>query len=411
MRLQNLYNSEAWAVLSSLYRAVAIVHRDGRVLLSGGEFGKNLSTFLETLDEPYLNKLGRGLSGEAIEFLHDINRSDLPELLKLKPLEGEDGKVEAVLVTAEDAPAEMLRQTDVQARLNEYEFIIRNIRQGIWQLDDTGIVVECNPYLAQWLEYEESEVIGAHASQFMVGTDLKSVTARETCANFEAEFLTKSGIRRNALVSTCPTLNSEGHVAGTIDIITDITAEHALHSRLVSEVQKMAKLASIDALTGAANRLTFDTVLENLTEEAEKAPFGVVAIDLDFFKQVNDTYGHPAGDRVLVEVVNKLEQLVRSSDIVARLGGDEFVVLLADATPERTEQIAKRLRDRLQFYLPVDGNKIPVHVSVGWAHSSEGVADIVSRADRMLYEGKRKSRDGHSIADLAGWIDKRPEIL
>ncbi len=407
MRLQNLYNSEVWVALSSLYKAAAVLNRDGNILLSGGELADSLQSFILQKQSPIRNRLDKALKGEHLEFLIDIDHSELPEFIKVQPLLDESGMVEAVLVTAEEAPRDVLRLSEVQARLNEYEFIVNSIRQGIWQLDSKGIVTACNPYLATWLEYSESEIIGKRASSFMVG----QVADRQHSPNFEAEFVTKTGITRHALVASCPALAADGSVAGTIDIITDITAEHALNTKLVSEVQKMAKLASIDPLTGAANRLTFDVALDNMVSAADTTPFGVAVLDLDFFKQVNDSYGHAAGDRVLVEVVTRLKRFVRNSDIVARLGGDEFVVLLADASEELTAQIAKRLAERLQFFLSFEGSKVPVRVSVGWAHSSEGVQNILHRADSMLYVHKRDERKGQTIADIAQWIDSHPEIL
>lgn len=411
MRLQNLYNTDVWAALCRLFSAAAIVRRDGSVELFGGNLGDNLAAIIQQSNSPVRNRLDAAFAGEHLEFMIDIDQSDLPEFLKVEPLHDEEGVVQAVLVTAEDAPKDVLRLTEVQSRLNEYEFIFRNIRQGIWQLDSKGIVVACNPYLAHWLEYTEAEIVGKPSKQFMASVDPAAKRASEPSDSFEAEFMTKSGIRRHGLVAACPTFAPDGRATGTIDIITDITAEHALQSKLVGEVQKMAKLASIDPLTGASNRLAFDVALESMQAAAKTSPFGVVVIDLNFFKYVNDTYGHPAGDQVLIDVVAKLKRFVRNTDVVARLGGDEFVVLLADASSELTSQIAKRLDERLQYFLSFEGNKIPVHVSVGWAHSSEKGGNVVQRADAMLYARRRESREGGSIADMAKWIDSQPEIL
>lgn len=410
MKLKNLYNSEVWATLCGLYGAVAVLRKDGSIELCGGQLSESLSIVLGDMPSSLEKKISSAFRGKGHELLLDIDNSSLPEFLKLQPVYGDAKKVEAVLVTVEAAPKDVLTLTEVQARLSEYDFIVQNIRQGIWRLDRKGKIVQCNPYLAQWLEYEPSDMVGKAASKFMVER-LSDQSDDQPLANFETEFVTKSGIIRHALVASCPTYSSSGVPTGSIDIVTDITAEHALQSKLVGEVQKMAKLASLDPLTGAANRLAFDLALQSLSEEAETRPFGAVAIDLDFFKQINDTYGHMAGDAVLIEIVSKLKRFVRNTDTVARLGGDEFFVLLSNATAELTYQIATRIQERLQFTLSFDGNKIPVRVSLGWAHSSDGVKHVVRRADVALYSRRKFSRSSETIADMARLIDSQPEIL
>ena len=127
------------------------------------------------------------------------------------------------------------------------------------------------------------------------------------------------------------------------------------------------------------------------------APFGVILFDIDHFKSVNDTYGHPGGDRVLCEVAHRLRSGARTGDVVARYGGEEFGILLRDTTADDLAALAERIRqDVSSVPVAVDPKTvISVTVSGGTAaHFTDATADqVVLAADRALYAAKRSGRN------------------
>ena len=182
---------------------------------------------------------------------------------------------------------------------------------------------------------------------------------------------------------------------GTIWVLTDITTDKAQRDRLTYA-------ASHDRLTGVVNRAAFEAMLELASARAQQAPFCLLFIDLDRFKQVNDTGGHAAGDALLRDIALALAAQLRKSDTVARLGGDEFAVLLPQCPLSRAQEIAERLRAAVEGYrLNWEGQSFSVGASIGLmvangAHAS--AAEVMRAADAACYEAKRAGRNQVAMA-------------
>jgi diguanylate cyclase (GGDEF)-like protein len=142
--------------------------------------------------------------------------------------------------------------------------------------------------------------------------------------------------------------------------------------------------ASTDPLTGLPNRRAWDARVADALSEG--APFTVAMLDFDHFKQYNDTYGHPAGDRLLKETAAMWREQVRSGDLLARLGGEEFGLLLLNCQPERVREVIERLRGAVYHDRTC---------SVGFAvhRPGESSEQVTARADAALYEAKESGRD------------------
>jgi diguanylate cyclase (GGDEF)-like protein len=158
-------------------------------------------------------------------------------------------------------------------------------------------------------------------------------------------------------------------------------------------------IATTDALTGLLTRRRFLEVGEDELERARRygRPFSLIAIDLDHFKQVNDRYGHAAGDAVLAGVAGALREQTRQHDLVGRIGGEELAVALPETGLETARLVAERIRARVSRVAPTaDGVKITVTASFGLAvadSSDASVLDMLKRADQALYRAKRHGRD------------------
>jgi two-component system cell cycle response regulator len=174
-----------------------------------------------------------------------------------------------------------------------------------------------------------------------------------------------------------------------------------LQDRLQENYQKSLSLALTDALTGLYNRRYLSAHLDGLLSHVAEGADGpaLLIFDIDWFKRVNDTYGHAAGDEVLREVTNRVSRNVRAFDLVARYGGEEFVVVL----PETALSVAAAVGDRLRtviadkpFIVGESQTAIPVTISVGVAMTrgpEETAASLLSRADEALYTAKARGRN------------------
>src|SRR5713101_7768036 len=155
----------------------------------------------------------------------------------------------------------------------------------------------------------------------------------------------------------------------------------------------LRNLAMIDPLTGLYNRRFAEQRLaaEVARSERKGHPLTVLTLDLNNFKQINDTHGHPAGDQVLLEFAARLNNVVRGADLAVRLGGDEFLVLLPECTLEQLQLVLVRLGS---LEVNWHGQKIPVTFSAGWKQYEMGERpeQMLERADQVLYDRKRASK-------------------
>ena len=170
------------------------------------------------------------------------------------------------------------------------------------------------------------------------------------------------------------------------------------HGELTSALSTIQRLATHDALTGLPNRALFNDSLGHAIARAERngRSLALFFLDLDRFKNINDTLGHAAGDRVLQEAARRLQATVRAADLVARLGGDEFVLLVEDFTElSDLAEVAQKLLDALGPTLMLDGRELGISASIGvctYPHNGRSAQDLVARADIAMYRAKDQGR-------------------
>ena len=170
--------------------------------------------------------------------------------------------------------------------------------------------------------------------------------------------------------------------------------------RLQVRLAQSMEEASVDPLTKVANRGRFERTLQQWlrAHRASGHPFVLALIDVDHFKTINDTFGHPEGDRVLLELARTLSSTVRPTDLVARYGGDEFVVMLADTTASQSQDRLRQIMTKLGTTVVGTPDVMPsitLTLSIGvtdWAADDE-MADLVGRADQAMYEAKRGGKN------------------
>lgn len=172
----------------------------------------------------------------------------------------------------------------------------------------------------------------------------------------------------------------------------------AMTESLSARSETLEQAALTDALTGMQNRRYFDDALTEYLQEFGRIgrPVGLLVLDLDHFKQVNDTHGHDVGDEVLRSVAQCLREFTRYHDVVARLGGEEFAVVAPNLDKDMLHKFADRIRKAIAGLTVTSGNvRLRVTTSVGVAvwDGREGPEDFYKRGDRMLYEAKRLGRN------------------
>jgi two-component system cell cycle response regulator len=171
--------------------------------------------------------------------------------------------------------------------------------------------------------------------------------------------------------------------------------------RLRDNVQASIEMAITDGLTGLFNRRYMETHLTTLVEQAASRgkPIAVLVVDIDYFKAVNDTHGHDAGDDVLREFALRIRKSIRNIDLACRYGGEEFVIVMPETDMAVATMVAERLRRRIAsepFVIQQGARKLDVTISIGiaaLARASDNAAAILKRADQALYRAKRDGRN------------------
>jgi len=176
-----------------------------------------------------------------------------------------------------------------------------------------------------------------------------------------------------------------------------------LEHRVAMRTAELERLAMLDPLTGAGNRRHLDDRAAREIDDQQRSaqPIGVVLIDLDHFKQVNDRWGHPAGDQVLQQVVRIAKAELRTSDFLARIGGEEFVILLPGESVRTAADVAERVRRAIENH-PIDVSGLSIPVTASFGVTTMGVDNLLEsaleRADRALYAAKHGGRNRVVVA-------------
>lgn len=212
-----------------------------------------------------------------------------------------------------------------------------------------------------------------------------------TASTIENRMLTSAGESRWVETRYTPVRDTNGRLIEVEGIMIDITERKAAD-------EKIALLARTDPLTGLANRATFGGRLRQALAAMKRgtAPIAVLYLDLDRFKEINDTLGHPMGDKLLQTVADRLRSVTRNTDVVARLGGDEFAILQSDVTDSSNlSSLAAKLVEDIRAPYQIDGNELRIGVSIGISLASADVDDpeiLMAQADKALYRAKEGGR-------------------
>ena len=297
---------------------------------------------------------------------------------------------------------EALRQSE-----ERYRTILENIDDGYYETDLEGNFILFNEAFEMILGYSKGELAGMNYRKLLDGETAQAVpkTFARVCRTGKPErgewsVTKKDGSRGFLEVSVALIRNAAGEPTGFRGVIHDITARKEAE-RVITH------MAYHDPLTGLPNRILFNDRLSMaiIHSQRKKLRFALLILDLDHFKQVNDTFGHSVGDGLLRSVGTRLQNLLRKSDTVARMGGDEFLILLQDISrPESAVTIAGKILKEFKKPFVVEPHTLTVTTSIGIAvHPDDGEdgETLMIHADAALYRAKREGRNRcHSYLPL-----------
>lgn len=302
------------------------------------------------------------------------------------------------------AIAGLFRSSMLDVRPMARSVLIDSIKDGMLAVDQQRRIIDCNQAAAELLERPRESLLGGPATELL---------PREISALLQCSVHLRSELAANVNGTQCwfevdaTPLELRGKRAGVVIVIRDISERHQARIALAesrraleSANARLVEQSITDPLTGLKNRRF---LFQRLNEEMSRSQrsgntLGLLLVDIDHFKRVNDTHGHPVGDQALIEVATTLARTVRDCDVVARLGGEEFAILAVNTEADGLVGLADRVRQAISR-VPVARNTtqpmiLTVSIGVGFAGPSSNTAEaLFAETDRYLYKAKNQGRN------------------
>jgi diguanylate cyclase (GGDEF)-like protein/PAS domain S-box-containing protein len=305
-----------------------------------------------------------------------------------------------------DVTARREREEELRRREARYRSVFEDSGEAMYITTVDGRVLEANRAFTKLFGYSVDDLDTLHAANLYADSDEWEALQAETNAHgsvraYEVTLTHRDGTRIPCLLTATAQRGRGGELLGYQLVAHDNTERKREQERLV-------RSAFHDVLTGLPNRALFLDRLERVVRHAKRHDdyrFAVLFLDLDRFKFVNDTYGHEAGDELLVQAARRLESCLRQEDTVARLGGDEFALIL-DAIQDLSDatRVAERIQTELSQTFVVRDSQILTSASIGIALSYSGydeARDVLRDADAAMYRAKSAGRARFEIFDRA----------
>jgi diguanylate cyclase (GGDEF)-like protein/PAS domain S-box-containing protein len=285
---------------------------------------------------------------------------------------------------------------------DRYRDLFENANEPIGTVTMDDVFTEVNTAFERVLGYSREELIGTNLADYLTPCAIdqarretkRKVSGEIHGSTFEQEFIAKDG-HRVVLEVSSRVIVEDGHPVGIQGICRDVTARKDAEDELRYLSQLNRHLSRHDALTGLSNRVSFRERVEDAIGRADEdgPELSVLLMDLDRFKEINDTLGHHYGDLLLVELARRLETVLRPEDSVARLGGDEFGILVPELSTSSSDlyETLERILVSLEQPFQVDGLPLHVEASIGVARFPQHGHDVdllLQRADVAMYLAK-----------------------
>lgn len=297
-----------------------------------------------------------------------------------------------------------------------FKALLENLFDGVYVVDTERRITFFNSGAERLTGFSAKEVVGRQcADNVLMHTDAQgtclcpsdlcpaaAVMREGVAAEHEVFLHHKDGHRVAVVTRIAPLRAADGTVIGALEVFSDNTAQLAAEQ----EIQRLEKLSMLDPLTGLGNRRFAEMVLAGRLEELRRYgwPLAVGFADIDRFKQINDSRGHPVGDLALRMVARTLTNGVRASDTVTRWGGEEFLLVLPGVEAAHLGPLLEKLRRLVESSaLDLSGGLVKVEVSLGGtlARHDDTPESLVERVDALMYASKGKGRNRVTVDEAS----------
>ncbi|MGR5254192.1 diguanylate cyclase domain-containing protein [Vibrio astriarenae] len=401
-------------VIQTVQHALIVVSQDGKVILHNQEcvsvfkveqssvVGQSLFSVIRIWQESTLMELIE--NGTQIDDRHFQATNAQGEPILVQISSRRLTKPGQVLLAIEDV-------TEFESAMKQLKLaagVFENIKDAILVLDEDFNIKTANPAIEKTLGYTVTELIGIPLNNLVSKNtyyDLAKTirVAVERQGHWHGEVIEshKDGRDLPLLVKVAKIYSEQSNQESEwLVMITDLSE--------TKEMERLSYLAHHDVLTGLANRASLYTALEELQAASEFKPYALLYADLDGFKEVNDQFGHDAGDEVLKVVAKRLQSQVRSEDLVVRLAGDEFIIVLRSCLREQLAKRAEKLIEHVSEPVSYKGSTLQVGVSIGgyWSNSCQVTSnEVMKLADTTMYQAKSAGKGCFTIIDTPKDID------
>lgn len=349
------------------------------------------------------------LSGLKVEGEEILNPNSLLErriytTIKI-PLFDDEGTVRGLCGISNDITERKQIESALHPNQELLATVLDNIGACIYMKSPDGRYLYANAATAVLHNLRPERLIGQTDEKFFTQTSVENfkildAQALNTCSKVAGmEVFELIGQEPRYFWSVKVTLQKEnGETYAILGMSTDITERKRLEDELL-------RLATTDELTNLNNRRHFFNLAEQTLSRSRRyrEPLALLMCDIDFFKHINDTFGHSIGDQVLQQVAEIIKRTLRDTDIAGRIGGEEFAIMLVQTSTENAQEVAERLRQNIEnsHIISEDGHLVPLTISIGIAiptYPIETLATLLQHADQALYQSKRTGRNKVCIA-------------
>lgn len=323
----------------------------------------------------------------------------------ITPVFNEDDECTHLLAIVRNLTEQREKENEIQRIKDRLELVWNSVADVMFTFDKKQNIVSVNKAFETLLGWTADELVKDKSISIILEEDkedlgkiIEIVKCGETVTTHEVKRITKNGEIIFFLGSFSPLYDRNGDWDGGVVVYKDIT-ERKKYEDILKE------LALHDPLTGLPNRTYFSQCLKIEMKKAKRAKLllSVFVLDIDHFKEINDSYGHDIGDEVLKEFATRVKSAIRKNDFLARIGGDEFVILLPELTEKKNvTEIADRIQQCLRDKWNIADEKIKITSSIGISFYNQFDLEektIFKNADLALYEAKEKGRNNYQIYD------------
>jgi len=308
-----------------------------------------------------------------------------------------------------DAATELVAGKGAGAPPGELDFaqVLDNLYDGVYCVDDQRRITYWNRAAERISGYRAAEVVGSRCADnilvhvdprgnplCLTGCPLTRALSGGEPQSSDVYLRHKDGHRVPVQVRVSPLNDAAGQIVGAVEVFSDNSNKRAMTER----ISNLERLAMLDQLTELPNRRYLEMNLALRVNELQRYawPFGILLVDIDHFKEINDTYGHDIGDRALKMISRTLSYSSRVFDVVGRWGGEEFLAIVSHIDDVQLLNVAERLRAMIeQSILEIPEGLIQVTASIGasMAEPGEDADKLLRRVDRRLYRAKNDGRN------------------